>query len=97
MNAIDIDKLSPEEFFELPELAHTVRFAVIDRTGDTRHSWDPQKPAEVTAARAMFESLRAGGYDAFRVAKNKDTAGEMVREFDPSHGAYLFTPRMVGG
>ena len=95
MNAID---LTAEEFFESPELQGKIRFAVLDRTGDTRHTWDPSKPAEVDAARAMFNSLRAGGYDAFRIAAGKkNEQGEMVRDFEASHGAYLFTPRMVGG
>jgi len=98
MNAPDIvNDRTTEEFFTSPELSGKLRFAVIDRSGDTKYMWDSTQPAEVEVARAAFDKLRAEGYDAFRVTDRKGEAGEMVHTFDPSHERLLFTPRMEGG
>lgn len=94
MNAID---LSAEDFFSSPELAGKLRFAVLDASGDTKHLWNSDIPAEVAAAKALFEALTAQGYSAFRVTDKKGEAGEQVRAFDPSHERLIFTPRMQGG
>lgn len=94
MNAADI---STADFFTNPELSGKLRFAVLDATGDTKHLWNSDIPAEVAAAKALFESLTAAGYSAFRVTDKKGEAGEQVRTFDPSHERLIFTPRMQGG
>lgn len=94
MNAID---LSTEEFFGSPELAGKLRFAVLDASGDTKYIWDSTKPAEVAAARLVFDNLTSQGYRAHRVTDKKGEAGEHVRSFDPTHERLVFTPQMQGG
>lgn len=70
---------------------------VLDHTGDSKHQWDPTVPAEVEAARTQFNSLKAKGYDAFRVTSRDGSKGEIMREFDPACGQMIMAPRMVGG
>jgi hypothetical protein len=95
MNAIDF---STEDFFSSPELAGKLRFAVLDSSGDTKHIWNPEVPAEVEAARVLFGTLvGAQHYSAFRVTDRKGEKGELVRTFDPSHERLIFTPQMQGG
>lgn len=103
MNASDVS-----HFFDDPAHEGKIRFAVIDRSGDTRFTWDPQVQAEVDAARALFElytnppSKGGKGYAAFRIEGGPadgpgGAKGEQVRSFDPSHRRLLFAPPMVGG
>jgi len=105
MNAPDV-----AHFFDDPAHEGKIRFAVIDRSGDTRFTWDPNVPAEVDAARSMFElytnppSKGGKGYAAFRVEGASSIAGstagvkgEQVRSFDPSHQRLIFAPALVGG
>lgn len=70
---------------------------VLDHTGDSKFQWDPEKPAEVAAARAQFDSLRVKGYDAFRVTSRDGSKGQIMQEFDPGVGQMIMSPRMVGG
>lgn len=68
---------------------------VLDVTGDTTLSWDPEKPEEVTTARRAFDDLRAKGFGAFRVDSGK--RGESLTTFDPSAGQIIVTPALAGG
>ena len=45
------------------------QISVLGKEGDTRLIWDKTKPAEVQAAREMFDSLKAKGYLAFSVVE----------------------------
>ena len=71
--------------------------SVLDRIeGDTKVIWDPDRPAEVQAARAQFDTLTGKGYLAYRVT-DRGRKGEQVREFDPSEEKLILAPQMVGG
>lgn len=67
----------------------------LDRTGDTKTEWNPADPEEVRAAREVFDTLRKQGYAAARM--EGETAGEIIREFDPSAGVVVMMPAMQGG
>lgn len=69
---------------------------IMDQTGHTTTTWDPQKPDEVDAARAQFDTLTRKGYQAFRV-EGADNRGERLREFDPKAGKIMMVPQLVGG
>lgn len=73
------------------------RFYVMDRTGDTRITWDASNADEVEMARKQFDGYRAKGYLAFKVNPADATKGEQMREFDPSAQKVIFAPPMRGG
>jgi hypothetical protein len=68
----------------------------LDHTGDTRVLWDPTNADEISAAKAMFDSLKKKGYLAYSVKKNGEQ-GEVVRSFDATEGKIIMTPQLVGG
>lgn len=69
---------------------------VLDTTGHSRTIWDPNVPAEVEAAKATFDGLRAKGYIAYQVKKDSE-AGEIMRTFDPEAGKMILSPPLRGG
>lgn len=72
--------------------------AVLGRVGDTKHMWDKTKPAEVEAARTLFDKLvKQEKYLAFKVEGKDGLKGDQVREFDPNEERYIFVPAMQGG
>jgi hypothetical protein len=67
---------------------------VLDRTGDTRLSWNPDDPGEVAAAKAHFDALRGKGY----LATKRGAGGrETVHSFDPAAREITMQPQTVGG
>jgi hypothetical protein len=70
--------------------------SMMDESGDTKATWDSDKPGEVEAARATFDTLKAKGYTAFRVT-SKGGNGEEMKTFDPAAEAVIMVPRMAGG
>lgn len=67
----------------------------LDKSGDTTTEWDPSNPQEVEAARQAFDLYRKGGYAAARMENG--TAGEIIKEFDPSAAQIVMVPPMCGG
>jgi hypothetical protein len=67
---------------------------VMDRTGDTRHHFDPENAADLVEAEKRFEDLTTRGF----VAAKRTSSGQTtkLRSFDPTEET-LFFPRMVGG
>ena len=78
----------------VPEGHHVM--ACLDRTGDTRIIWDPDKPEEVAAAERTFDELKKKGYTAFSVRKNGEK-DKVVRTFDPDSEKIILAPALVGG
>lgn len=74
---------------------HVLR--IMDRTGDTRHEFDPADLASIAEAEKRFMELTGSGFTA--AAKDALGPGEhaLVREFDPTVLETLFIPRLVGG
>lgn len=83
-----------DEVDEIPE-GHCV-MKVMDKTGDTKHIWNPANEAETEAARATFDSLKAKGYTGYRVDRNGEK-GEVMRHFQADAGKVIMAPRTVGG
>ncbi len=70
--------------------------AVMDRTGDTKTMWDPNKPDEVEVAEETFKRLKKKGYAIYRVTAkgDKDT---IMHTFDPKAEKLIAVPPIVGG
>lgn len=69
---------------------------VMDQTGHSSISWDPNTPDEVAVARDSFDKLVKKGYNAFRVNEDDDR-GERITTFDPKAGKIMMVPQLRGG
>ena len=69
---------------------------IVDRTGHTEVSWDPDDPEEVQAAQEAFGECLGKGYAAFSM-QSDGKQGEQIRSFDPYAGRILMLPALVGG
>lgn len=69
---------------------------IMDRTGHTKTTWNPDDEDEVDVARRMFADLTARGYSAFRV-KGDDDMGKRLTSFDPRAKTMIMVPQLVGG
>jgi len=80
-----------------PEI-EAITFSIMDRTGDSKLIFDINKPDEVDAARAMFNTLvKEKRYLAFRATDKDGSKGDQIKEFDPKAGTLIMVPMMVGG
>ena len=68
---------------------------VMDRTGDTRHTFDAHKRAEVEKAERRFIELTGLGFTA--AVRSGPGEQRVIRSFDPTAEETLFYPRLVGG
>jgi hypothetical protein len=69
---------------------------VMDRSGDTRHSFDASDAEAVAQAEKRFRELTAKGFRP--VALGKDGGpGTLLRNFDPEVEQTLFIPQLQGG
>jgi hypothetical protein len=78
---------------EVPE-GHGI-LLILDRTGHTTLTWNPEAPEEVAAARSHFAALRGTGYLATR--QTGPHTGETLHEFDPTAAEITMQPATVGG
>jgi hypothetical protein len=69
---------------------------VMDRSGDTRHEFDPSDIAAVTRAQERFQELTGRGFRAVALGE-KGERGELIRTFDPRVERTLFIPQLQGG
>ena len=69
---------------------------VLDKSGDTRHEWNPAVPFEVEQARKAFDAARAKKYLIYKIGAD-GTQGELMRTFDPTAERIICTPQTVGG
>jgi hypothetical protein len=68
---------------------------VMDRTGDTKHHFDPADASAVAEAERRFNELTGAGFTAAkRLGGGKS---EVLRSFDPTAQETLFIPRLQGG
>ena len=71
-------------------MTHTLQ--VLDHTGDTRTTWNPENQAEIDAAKATFNKLvKEKKYLAYKVTDDGNK-GEQIREFDPTAGKIILSP-----
>lgn len=68
---------------------------VMDRYGDTRHTFDAEDVKSVLRAEARFRKLTGLGFTAAVRSASGDI--EIARSFDPGAEETLFYPRLVGG
>lgn len=69
---------------------------ILDKTGDTKITWDARNEAEVENARRTFDDLKAKGFLAYSVSKD-GSKGEILKKFDPNVEKIILTPPMAGG
>jgi len=68
---------------------------VIDRTGDSRHLFNPNDEQALAKAEKRFHELTGVGYTA--AVRTSSGGVSQVRSFDPTAEETLFFPRLVGG
>lgn len=68
---------------------------VMDRTGDSRHSFDVHDRVEVEKAERRFKDLTGSGFTA--AVRSGPGEQRVIRSFDPTAEETLFYPRLVGG
>ena len=68
---------------------------VMDRTGDTRHHFNPADARAVSEAEARFMELTGAGFTAAK--RTGAGTSELIRKFDPTAEETLFVPRLIGG
>jgi hypothetical protein len=68
---------------------------VMDRTGDSRHQFDPADAAAVKTAEQRFKELTDLGFTA--ATRTGAGKSQVVRSFDATAEETLFIPQLVGG
>jgi len=68
---------------------------VMDRTGDSRHHFDPNDAHEVAKAERRFYELTNLGFTA--AARTGPGQFSQIQSFDPNAEETVFFPRLVGG
>ena len=68
---------------------------VMDRTGDSRHPFDPNDAQELAKAALRFYELTKVGFTA--AVRTGPGQVSQIRSFDPSAEETVFFPRLVGG
>lgn len=68
---------------------------VMDSTGDSRHSFDPNDVQDLAKAEQRFYQLTKVGFTA--AVRTGPGQVSQIRSFDPSAEETLFFPRLVGG
>jgi hypothetical protein len=87
-----LSNLSQAATFGVREMATQI---VMDRTGDTRHTFDMHDRAEVEKAERRFRELTGAGFTA--AVRSGPGEQRVIRSFDPTAEETLFYPRLVGG
>jgi hypothetical protein len=68
---------------------------VMDRTGDSRHPFDPNDAQELVKAEQRFYELTKVGFTA--AVRSGPGQVSQIRLFDPNAEETVFFPRLVGG
>lgn len=69
---------------------------VMGPMGDQKIAWDADDGKQVLRARTRFAELIKKGHRAFLMDET-GKKGKQIDEFDPSAGALLMIPAMMGG
>lgn len=73
------------------------KIEVMDETGHSKHTWDPNNEIEVEAAKRQFDFLTGEKkYAAFSV-NDDGSEGKQIREFDSKAGRIIMRPALTGG
>jgi hypothetical protein len=68
---------------------------VMDRTGDSRHRFDPNDKRELANAEQRFYELTGMGFTA--AVRTGQGRVSRIQSFDPNAAETVFFPRLVGG
>lgn len=68
---------------------------VMDRTGDSRHPFNPHDAQELAKAEQRFCELTKAGFTA--AVRTSPGLISQIRSFDPTAEETVFFPRLVGG
>ena len=68
---------------------------VMDRTGDSRHAYNPNDVQELAKAEQRFYELTKVDFTA--AVRTGPCQVSQLRSFDPSAEETVFFPRLVGG
>jgi hypothetical protein len=68
---------------------------VMDRTGDSRHTYNPNDAQELAKAEQQFYALTKVGFTA--AVRTGSGRVSQLRSFDPGVEETVFFPRLVGG
>jgi hypothetical protein len=68
---------------------------VMDRTGDSRHRFDPNDKRELANAEQRFYELTGMGFTA--AVRTGQGQVSRIKSFDPNAAETVFFPRLVGG
>ena len=68
---------------------------VMDRTGDSRHFYNPDDARELAKAERRFYELTNAGFTA--AARTGPGQVLQMRSFDPNAEETVFFPRLAGG
>jgi hypothetical protein len=68
---------------------------VMDRTGDSRHFFNPDHAQELVKAEQRFYELTKAGFTA--AVRTGPGQISRIRSFDPTAEETVFFPRLVGG
>jgi hypothetical protein len=68
---------------------------VMDRTGDSRHPFNPDDAQELAKAEQRFYELTKVGFTA--AVRTSPGQVSQIRSFDPTAEETVFFPRLVGG
>jgi hypothetical protein len=68
---------------------------VMNHSGDTRYTFDPNEAKAVEKAEKRFKELTGRGFTA--AVRTASGEAALTRSFDPTAEETLFIPRLVGG
>jgi hypothetical protein len=67
---------------------------ILDRSGDTQLTYDPDEDTAVRDVEARFIALMEKGFVAFDVSTQP---GRIMTNFDPNAREIIISPRFAGG
>jgi hypothetical protein len=70
------------------------RLKILDHTGHTELTWDPETADQVDTVRERFEALMRQNFVAFDLSSSP---GEAIREFREQATEIVVTPQFAGG
>jgi hypothetical protein len=69
--------------------------AILERTGEAKHVWDPTEPGDEAKARDAFDRAKSAGYTAYQIEGGG--GGSVAKNFNAEAEKIVMAPQMVGG
>ena len=77
-------------------MAEKHEMRVLDGSGDTKTTWDPDNADEVSMAKEQFDGFIKKNFNAFTVNKI-GKKGKKITDFDSSLGSLIMVPPIMAG